>query len=214
MSSHQLVFETGIPIFDGRPELLEEYLDRVETLEISHTEDVQKKQGPLAPKLYNALRGEAYLAVKAANIEKTKLATTEGVKLLKDALKAQIRGTGPNRVGEIFDMYFESGNRRPTEAVNPWLTKRSETRQQLLAADPSTTLSENIEAYFLLKLSGLTKAQRSQALASCGNTYDPKTPGEAMRVQFADLHKTEGRYRERDQRDRNREKEVQLRVRG
>ena len=96
MSNHQLVFETGIPIFDGRPELLEEYLDRVETLEISHTEDVQKKQGPLAPKLYNALWGEAYLAVKAANIEKAKLATTEGVKLLKEALKAQIRGTGPN----------------------------------------------------------------------------------------------------------------------
>ena len=63
-----------------------------------------------------------------------------------------------------------------------------------MLADPKTGMSVNVEAYFLLKLSNLSKAQRSQVLASIGNSYDPKTMGEAMRVQFADLHKSEGRY--------------------
>ena len=73
---------------------------------------------------------------------------------------------------------------------------RSEVRQQLMLADPKTVVSDNVEAYFLLKLSSLSKAQRSQVLASIGNTYEPKLMGEAMRVQFSDLHKTESRYKE------------------
>ena len=74
-----LHFDQGIPIYDGRPELLEEYLDRIATLEIQYTDEVQKKQGPLAPRMYNALRGDAYMAVKAANIDKQRLATDVSV---------------------------------------------------------------------------------------------------------------------------------------
>ncbi len=69
-------------------------------------------------------------------------------------------------------------------------------RQQLIAADTTTKISDNVEAYFLLKLSGLSKSQRSQVLASCANVYAPALMGEAMRVQFADLHKSEGRFKE------------------
>ena len=48
----------------------------------------------------------------------------------------------------------------------------------------------------MLKLSNLSKAQVSQVLASIGNTYEPKLMGEAMRVQFSDLHRTESRHKE------------------
>ena len=72
-------------------------------------------------------------------------------------------------------------------------------RQQLMLADPKTVVSDNVEAYFLLKLSNLAKGQRSQVLASIGNKYDPKLMGEAMRVQFSDIQKAEGKY----QRDGN-----------
>ena len=65
--SRTLTFDQGIPQFSGEAELFDEYLDRVETLVIQYTEDVQKKQGPLAPRLYNALKGEACTAAKAAN---------------------------------------------------------------------------------------------------------------------------------------------------
>ncbi|CAK0819351.1 unnamed protein product, partial [Prorocentrum cordatum] len=57
--------------------------------------------------------------------------------------------------------------------------------------DRTTQLSDNIEAYFLLKLNGLPKAQRPQLPASCGNVYDPKMLTEAIKVQFADLHEAE-----------------------
>ncbi len=47
---------------------------------------------------------------------------------------------------------------------------RSEARQQLMLANPQTVVSDNVEAYLLLKLSNFNKAQRSQVLASIGNT--------------------------------------------
>eukprot|EP00959_Pyramimonas_sp_CCMP1952_P339535 7110904-Pyramimonas_sp.AAC.1 len=65
-----LSFEQGIPVHDGTLELLTEYLDRIDTPRVGTAEDVVKKTGPLGPRLYNALRGEAYTAVKAANIDK------------------------------------------------------------------------------------------------------------------------------------------------
>ena len=192
--SRTLTFDQGIPQFSGEAELFDEHLDRVETLVIQYTEDVQKKQGPLAPRLYNALKGEAYTAAKAANIAKKDLAKKEGVELLITALKVCIQGAGPTRVGEIFDKYFDGGARRGGTSIGSWLTMRSEVRQQLMLADPKTVISDNVEAYFLLKLSNLTKGQRSQVLASIGNKYDPKLMGEAMRVQFSDIHKAEGKY--------------------
>ena len=40
----------------------------------------------------------------------------------------------------------------------------------------------------------MTKGQRSQVLASIANKHDPKLMDEAMRVQFSDIHKAEGKY--------------------
>ena len=45
-----------------------------------------------------------------------------------------------------------------------------------------------------MKLSGLSKPQKSQVLASCGNVCEPEKIGDAMRVQFSGLHKSESRY--------------------
>ncbi len=66
--SKSLTFDNGIPSYDGAPELLDEYLDRMETLGVQYNEELIKKQGPLAPRLCNALKGEVYEAAKAANI--------------------------------------------------------------------------------------------------------------------------------------------------
>ncbi len=96
---------------------MDEYLDRVETLEIQYTDEVMKKQGPLAPRVCSALRGEAYTAAKAAKIKKIDLAQNEGVELLSAAVKSAIRGSGPTRVGEIFDKYVDDDARRPGTAI-------------------------------------------------------------------------------------------------
>ncbi len=42
-------FDNGIPGYDGTPELLDEYLDRVETLMVQFNHEVVKKKGPLTP---------------------------------------------------------------------------------------------------------------------------------------------------------------------
>ena len=107
-----LQFDQGMPQFSGEPELFDEYLDRVVTLVIGWTDEVVKKSGPLGPRLYNALKGEAYTAVKATNIAKADLAKKEGVELMIAALKSCIRGIGPTRAGEIFDRYFDGGARK------------------------------------------------------------------------------------------------------
>ncbi|CAK0893465.1 unnamed protein product, partial [Prorocentrum cordatum] len=186
-----LTFEHGIPMHDGTPELLEEYLYRADTLKVGNTQEVAKETGPLGPRLYNALRGEAYTGVNAANIAKADLGSDSKIEALVSALKAAIQGIEPNRADELLDRYFDNSSRRSAESVSSCLTKRSEVGQQLLGADRLTQSSDNIEAYLLLKLSSLSKAQRSQALASCGNAYDPKRLTEAIRVQFADPHKSE-----------------------
>ena len=64
-----LHFEQGIPVYSVEAELLEEYLDRVATLEQAYPEEVVKKNGPFGPRLYSALRGEANLAARSKGID-------------------------------------------------------------------------------------------------------------------------------------------------
>ena len=180
-------------MFDGSVELLEEYLDRVETLKSLNTEALTQKFGALGPRLYNCLRGEAYTAAKAADIDKATLAGDEGVDLLIGVLREALQSAAPTRIGEIFDAYFDGGVRRVGESIAAWLNRRNELKQQLTGADPATSISENVEAFFLLRLSNLSKSQRAQVLASCSNEYNPTKIAGAMRVQFSDLHKSEGR---------------------
>ncbi len=68
------------------------------------------------------------MAGKAANIAKAELAKPACVSMLVAALKSAIRGSGPTRVGEIFDKYFDGGARRPGMSMSTWLTQRSEVR--------------------------------------------------------------------------------------
>ncbi len=116
--------------------------------------------------LYNALPGEAYIAAQAANIHKSELVAKEGVAKLK-SLKDAVRGTGPNRVGEIFDKYFDGGSRCLGTGINAWLTQRSEARQQLLGADPTTKISDTVEAYFPLKRDAATPMTRGSWARRC-----------------------------------------------
>ena len=44
-----------------------------------------------------------------------------------------------------------------------------------------------------MALSNLSKGRKGQVLASCGNKYDPRLIAEATRVQFGELHLSEGR---------------------
>ena len=67
----------------------------------------------------------------------------------------------------------------------------------MTAADSTTVLSDNLEAFLLLELSGLRADMQSQVMASVGNIFDPAKIATAMRVQFMQLHLSEYRQRGR-----------------
>ena len=191
-----LAFEGGVPVYSGEPELLDEYLDRVAAIRVGYTEDTAKKFGGLGARLYNALRGEAYTAVRGAKIPKEDLVKDEGLDRLLQVIAAGVRPAGPTRTGELFKEYFkEPGRRRPAESMNNWLIRRAAVLQDLLAADSTTKFSDNLEAFFLLEQCGLGLRERGQLLASTSNQYDPKTLQAAMRTQFGEVHLHERGYR-------------------
>ena len=97
-----LTFESGVPVYSGEPELLDEYFDRVEAIRVGYTEDTVKKFGGLGARLYNALRGEAYTAARGAQIPKAELVRDSGLEKLLKVVTAGVRPAGPTRTGELF----------------------------------------------------------------------------------------------------------------
>ena len=88
--------ENGTPIYKGQVELLDEYLDRVETLRIGQSAEIEKKVGPLGPRLYNGLRDAAYLAVRSEGLKKEELATRGGDSTAESAAgEHQTHGADP-----------------------------------------------------------------------------------------------------------------------
>ena len=191
-----LTFEGGVPVYSGEPELLDEYLDRVEAIRVSYTEETAKKFGGLGARLYNALRGEAYTAARGAKIPKTKLVQDAGLEELLKVVAAGVRPAGPTRTGELFKEYFkEPGRRKAGESMNNWLIRRAAVKQDLLAADETTVISDNLEAFFLLEQCGLGPKDRGQLLASTNNKYEPKSLQAALRTQFGEVHSHERGFR-------------------
>ena len=146
-----LSFENGIPVFLGDPGLLDEYLDRVGTLHGTYTIEQQKRNGPLAARLYSALRGDAYRVARSSVIVRSKLLVVEGVQLLLDLLQKELRPQGTVRVGELFKQCFVpgfGGDRGVGESMQAWILRGTALRQSMIAADSTTVLSDNLEAFF------------------------------------------------------------------
>ncbi len=143
------------------------------------------RQGPLAPKLYSELRGEAYTAATAANIGKAGLAGADGITKLLEAIKGALQRVGPTCIGEIFDKYYDGGRRKNGMGIDAWLTARSEVRQQLFGAGTTTKIIDNVEAYF--------------EVASLGELRQHLQPGEVGKGDASAVcrsAKSEGGYKE------------------
>ena len=107
-----LVFEGGVPVYSGEPELLDEYLDRVDAIRVGYTDDTAKKFGALGARLYNTLRGEAYTAARGFRIGKKELLKDAGLDQLLDVVSKGVRPQGPTRTGELFKGYSKDTARR------------------------------------------------------------------------------------------------------
>ena len=91
MSSHKdrpkLEFtREGIPLYDGDPDLLEEYTDRAKNLLeiVKLSKDAETRTKTIALELRNGLRGDAYDYTKRLSIPE--LAKPEGVTLLLESI--------------------------------------------------------------------------------------------------------------------------------
>ncbi len=72
VDGESLTVDAGTPGYDGAPKLMDEYLGRLEPLQVQYTEEAEKKQGPLAPRFFNSLRGAAYTAEEASEADVSK----------------------------------------------------------------------------------------------------------------------------------------------
>ena len=150
-----LVFEGGVPVYAGEPELLDEYLDRVEAIAVGYTEETKKKFGALGARLYNALRGEAYVAARGAKIPKEDLLEDKGLKLLLETISKGVRPAGPTRTGELFKEYTQF---RLQECV-------------VFGANLGRFLIFDAEAHGILKILGFSTSTISKQQVSCNRNW-------------------------------------------
>ena len=106
-------------------------------------------------------------------------------KLLRELTEAFPRGT-IRELPEKFDAFFELNRLRGAghpDAMNTFLRGMERAKSELVAADPTTAISDGIMGYFALKLSGLSEEERRQVLQHTGRRYNYP----AIKEQLLDL---------------------------
>ena len=90
----------------------------------------------------------------------------------------------PLRKKEAFDEYFTKGRRRGGEGIQDYIGRRQNDYDLLTSLSSSTSLSEDLRAYFLLQLSGVDEQQHKHILGQCGNEYDWEKITGTMMIQL------------------------------
>ena len=68
--------------------------------------------------------------------------------------------------------------------MHEYIVRRDHEFDELKKVSEETGLSKDIRAYLLLKFSGLSRNERAQVVASCGNEFVPEKFKQALRMQF------------------------------
>ena len=100
---------------------------------------------------------------------------------------------------EAFDTFFEKCHRRKGQSIDAFLRMQSQAWSDLQdLTDGSTTMSEDLRTYFLLKHVGLSKDDRRQTLLSNQSNYTMEGVEQALRVSYYDVHEREKSRNHRD----------------
>ena len=155
----------GIPHYMGaQPSLMKEYWRQVlfayRTLDGSGDDKVKearsKNQARFAKRLINGLHGEAWRPPELV-MDHEKLKAPDGLQAHLCRLAGHREGRGDRRKTGAFNQYFERCFRRRGQSVGQFLCKRRRDWSNLEDVTDSVQVSEDLQAYFLLKHLNLTK---------------------------------------------------------
>ena len=200
------VDKDGIAHYNGDPAFGEEWQERA----LLGFATVKKEDKQLyALKLKNALSGRAWtMTHKKEEIQVTKLMKDcetdpqKAVMMVLEVVRAACEKVAPIRKNEAFDLFFERGFRKPTEAIQDYINRREREYEQLKSLSPKTNVTSDLLTYFLLRLSGIDKTQQRLILGQCGNEFDWERVTSAMLVQLDTVHLASSQGPRRGQRPR------------
>ena len=188
--------KNGIPVFDGDPQLMEEYSELcwdVFHSKAGHPDD----QAVTAVRLRSGLTGAAYEAVRSLDHARLitynstgKAATPGGTQLLLDTLETIVNKERPIRAAEMFDSVFFNACvwRQTKEPMQQYIQRRDRDFEQLKKVSTSTQVLDDIKAHLLLKFSRISTAEQAAIISSCGNVYDLTKFKTALRMQHHAIH--------------------------
>ena len=174
--------------YDGDPLYGDEFAERA--MLAFHT--TRESDKPLfALRLKNGLSGRAWtLTHKRPELSVSKLvADAESnpkgtVEVVIAVVRTSCEKVAPLRKKEAFDEYFTKGRRRGGEGIQDYIGRRQNDYDLLTSLSSSTSLSEDLRAYFLLQLSGVDEQQHKHILGQCGNEYDWEKITGTMMIQL------------------------------
>ena len=193
------VDKNSVVHYDGAPKLAEEYEERVmlgfQTLTTA-------ERAGYAAKLKNALHGRAWtLCHRKPEISGTKLldlskgtgdgqGPQEAVKLVVSTVRKACERVAPLLKNQAFeDFFFEKGKRRSGEPISDFIQRRENEYERLQSLSQGhTTLSTDLQAFFLLRNSGASIQQQKAILGQAGNEFDWDKIVEAMMIQMDNDH--------------------------
>ena len=199
-----MVDRDGIPHYTGvMPHLMKEYKQRVlfafaglegdgETEE-KEAADLQKKQRRFAKRLIDALHGEAWTACQDLLKEPEKLRVPKGYEMIFQAL-GMIEKETIIRKTEAFEKFFDCSYRKRGQTIDSYLREKKQAWRELRDLDEASNMSEDLQAYFLLRGCNLSRDDRRSILLANRSSYTGTGIEQALRISFHDQHEKE-RYR-------------------
>ena len=199
-----MVDRDGIPHYTGvMPHLMKEYKQRVlfafagiegdgETEE-KEAADLQKKQRRFAKRLIDALHGEAWTACQDLLKEPEKLRVPKGYEMIFQAL-GMIEKETIIRKTEAFEKFFDYSYRKRGQTIDSYLREKKQAWRELRDLDEASNMSEDLQAYFLLRGCNLSRDDRRSILLANRSSYTGTGIEQALRISFHDQHEKE-RYR-------------------
>ena len=191
-----MVDRDGIPHYTGvMPHLLFAYagLEGDGDNEEKEAADLLKKQKRFAKRLIDALHGEAWTACQDLLKEPEKLRVPKGYEMIFEAL-GMIEKETIIRKTEAFEKFFDYSYRKRGQTIDSYLREKKQAWRELRDLDEASNMSEDLQAYFLLRGCNLSRDDRRAILLANRSSYTGTGIEQALRISFHDQHEKE-RYR-------------------
>ena len=192
---HLQIDKDGIPHWDGNPAYAEEWEERVWLR--YHSCEREDQQRALAARVRNGLTGRAWtMTHKIPTISAVALTAAARVPHNADAallilvptVKAALMEVAPLQKNHAFNNFFKKGQRARHEPVADYISRRGNEYARLTELSAGTQLSEDVRAFFLLDMSGVSEQEHLRILGMAGNEYRLGPIGDAMMIQMATVH--------------------------